>query len=112
MSEPRSDALTDHDVLIEFSTVGMTPLVRFVCRASQDAPCRSMCQNPECQEGCVAPGDHPRVRLASCNAVDWFENGDDVETWIAGGRTSVTLPVEVSWLGGAEGPQWRFASGA
>jgi hypothetical protein len=106
------ETASEHEVLIEFSTMGMTPSLRFVCHANQDAPCRSMCERAECEEGCIGPGEHPRVRLPYCNAVEWFENGDDVETWVAGGRTSASLPVEVSWLGGVEGPQWRFATKA
>lgn len=98
----------DHTVTIEFDKVGMTPTLRFHCHAAADAECRNMCPQPECEEGCREAAEvHPRESLNYCNNVEWFNNGDDVETWVYGGTTSVTVPVEVSWQG-SDDPEWRF----
>lgn len=105
-----NDAPAEHSVTIEFDSIGYTPTLRFQCHASEDADCRTMCPRSECEEGCFKPDSHTRVQIDYCNVVAWFENGDDVETWVAGGRTDVTLPIEVSWLGGHDGPEWAFSN--
>lgn len=108
---PSNDPPT-HSVTIEFDTVGISPSLRFICHADEGADCRTACPRSECEEGCVRPSEHEREPLDYCNNVAWFENGDDVATWIAGGSTSVTLPVEISWACKThDGPEWAFSTG-
>jgi hypothetical protein len=99
-----------HTVTIEFDANGFGPSLKFECHAPETADCRNACHRSECEEGCYHP-DHPREPLGFYNNVEWFTNGDDVETWIAGDTTSVTVPVEVSWQNTRyDGPEWRFGT--
>ena len=102
----------DHRVTIEFDRDVWSPRLQFECHAGPDAACRTVCPESECEEGCYHPEEHSRVPVDYCNNVEWFHNGDEVETCISGGRTSITLPVEVTWQDTRyDGPEWRFANG-
>lgn len=111
MSGVSADKVALHSVEIEFVRSGMWPILRFVCSAPEGSECRTVCQNPECEEGCYSPGeqDHARVNVDYCNDVEWFENSDDVAGDIFGGPTSIIAPVLVDWSSGEGGPEWRFA---
>ena len=96
-----------HTVTIEFDRHG-GPTLTFKCHATEDADCRTMCPESECEEGCYYPDRHQRVPIGYCNVVEWMDNTDEVETCIASPTTSITAPVEIVWGGTWDGPDWRF----
>lgn len=101
--------MTSHAVTIRFDRIGITPSLRFSCQAGVDAECRTTCNASECEEGCVDPDGHTREPIDFCNVVAWLEGSDDVETYIAGGATEITVPIDYEWSGVYDGPDWRFA---
>ena len=101
-----------HSVTVECERADFWPRLRFACHAPEGADCRTVCPNPECEEGCYHYGEpgHERERVDYCNNVEWLENADEVAGDIFGKPvTSITSSILISWENGEGGPLWRFA---
>lgn len=108
-SDPTPDRLAvgDHRVTLTFTRGYSWPSIIFRCHAPESSPCRTICNESACEEGCVDPANHVREPVDYCNIEEWLNNTDDVEGSIFGRDTSVTRAIEVDWLG--DGVEWRFA---
>lgn len=108
-SESTSGQIANHTVTIEYPYLHRARNLRFACDGSPASGCWQVCPLSGCEEGCVAPDNHPRESVGSCTVVEFLENDDAAECVISdddGSSTSVTVPVEVAW--GGYGYNWRF----
>jgi hypothetical protein len=103
-----------HTLTVTFDRVGYIPVIEAHCTFGSEAPCRRWCGVAlygVCRE---RPGMCGHPTRGGCLAVALMQQSSrDVETWLMGKTTSVTLPIEVDLRGeyGQE-PVWRFADNA
>ena len=84
---------------LEVEGGGFFPTV--VCTAAPGAPCRMVCVNPGCEEGCRC--DDPLLKdIGECNGALWLNADDTMEC----GTGITRLPIDIEWSGDSFG--WTF----
>ena len=107
--------MAEHHVQFLLRTFDFAVHGEVACFAAEDAPCRTVCYRPECEEGCV--GDllalpHPRERVDYCNVKTWLETADDglVGTYCGPPTSPRSGAIRPVWEG--DGYSWCYLRGA
>ena len=106
--------MTGHSVLFTLDPSWRVE-VTYRCHAPETAPCRRICRESACEEGCADPAfclPHTELYEGGCHVVDWLDNESDPGESFAGprGTEARSGPIDVEWLN--DGVTWTYPAPA